>query len=365
MNRQTALHAWHVMHKARMVPFAGWDMPVQYSGILAEHEQTRSKAALFDISHMGEILISGANAEQSLGRLVTHNLETLKQGKSRYGFMLNEQGGILDDLIIYRLDQTQFLAVVNAARTENDLLWLRSHLPSSVAIQDVSEETAKIDLQGPLSFEVLSNVLPENWRGLGFFSFHRTVFKGRDILVSRTGYTGELGYEVYLPQEAALPFWEACLEDGRVLPAGLGARDTLRLEMGYPLYGHDLDEEHTPAEAGYAAMLNSPVEYIGRDNQHLIRERLTPLAIDGRRSARHDDQVFTKDNVLAGRVTSGSFAPSLGHCVALAYIAERFSQEETFVVHAGKAEFPARRAALPFYSGGTARMRLSEQPLGN
>ncbi|HDQ41659.1 MAG TPA: glycine cleavage system aminomethyltransferase GcvT [Desulfonatronum sp.] len=359
MNKRTPLHDWHVEHQARMVPFAGWDMPVQYSGgILAEHEHTRTKASLFDICHMGEFIISGTNTEQALSRVVTHNLENLRQGKSRYGFLLNTQGGILDDLIMYRLEAETFMAVVNASRRDSDLLWLLEHLPPSVKVEDVSGCTAKIDLQGPLSIDVLSRVLPENWRDLGYFSFRHSLFQGQKILISRTGYTGELGYEVYLPSPLAEAFWEACLADGTAVPAGLGARDTLRLEMGYPLYGHDLDEEHTPAEAGYSAMLTSKADYIGKDRQHLVRERLTPLNIDGRRSARHNDVVTTSSGETAGHVTSGSFAPSLGHCVALAYILDHFSREDTFIVQTGKTGLPAKRAALPFYNRGSARMRL-------
>lgn len=359
MNKRTPLYDWHAAHQARMVPFAGWDMPVQYaSGILAEHEHTRTRASLFDICHMGEFIISGKRAERDLARVVTHNLDALRPGKSRYGFMLNPAGGILDDLIIYRLDADSFMTVVNAARRADDLQWLREHLSPSTRLQDVSDDTAKIDVQGPLACEVLDRVLPGNWRSLGYFSFRNAVFQGREILVSRTGYTGELGYEIYLPTSLALSFWESCLVSEAARPAGLGARDTLRLEMGYPLYGHDLDEEHTPAEAGYAAMLSSKADYIGRDRQHLVRERLTPLNIPGRRSARHNDGVATVSGITAGRITSGSFAPSLGHCVALAYIAEQFSQEEEFIVQTGKAGLPAKRTTLPFYAHGTARIRL-------
>lgn len=364
MNKRTPLHEWHVTHNARMVPFAGWDMPVQYAGgILAEHEHTRTKAALFDICHMGEFHISGEQAGQALARVVTHNLESLKQGRSRYGFLLNPQGGILDDLIIYRLEQDAFMAVVNASRRESDLQWLRKHLPSSINVRDISEITAKIDLQGPLSYEVLCRVMPGTWRDLGYFSFRQTVFRDQEALVSRTGYTGELGYEIYLPASLALDLWELCLQEETVLPAGLGARDTLRLEMGYPLYGHDLDEEHTPAEAGYESMLTSKEAYIGKENQHKIRERLVPLAIAGRRSARHGDTVHLEPGGEAGkktvgRVTSGSFAPSLGYCVALAYIDQTYAHGEAFIIRTGKVELQARRVALPFHTQGTARLRL-------
>ncbi|WP_031386829.1 glycine cleavage system aminomethyltransferase GcvT [Desulfonatronum thiodismutans] len=356
---KTPLHAWHLDHQGRMVPFAGWEMPVQYGpGILAEHEQTRKKASVFDICHMGEFLISGEDAEEALGRVVTHNLHKLRPGRAGYGFLLNQDGGILDDLIIYRLEQARFLLVVNAARIDHDREWLESLLPSAVALEDVSGQTAKIDLQGPLSLEVLQGVVPGDWRNLGYFSFRKLLFQGEEVLVSRTGYTGELGYEIYLPSSSALAFWEACLRDDRVLPAGLGARDTLRLELGLPLYGQDLDEHHTPAEAGYAALLTSPASYVGKGRQLDVRERLTPLLIPGRRSARHGDMVYGASGDVCGRVTSGSFAPSLGHAVALAYVNERLAEEPEFLIRTGKAELTARRTTLPFYTQGTARIKL-------
>ncbi|TVQ97721.1 MAG: glycine cleavage system aminomethyltransferase GcvT [Desulfovibrionales bacterium] len=357
--QKTPLHAWHTAHQGKMVPFAGWEMPVQYaSGILAEHEQTRNRAALFDICHMGEFLVSGADAEAALGRIVTHNLAKLRQGMAGYGFLLNAQGGILDDLILYRLQPDQFLLVVNASRIAHDRDWIRGLLPSSVTLEDVSEQTAKIDLQGPLALETLNRVLPDTWHEMPFFSFRRTRFQGTDILVSRTGYTGELGYEIYLPTSSALAFWEACLEDEHVRPAGLGARDTLRLEMGLPLYGQDLDEHHTPAEAGYTSLLSSPASYVGKEHQLRVRERLVPLLIPGRRSVRHGDAVVSVAGDLVGRVTSGSFAPSLGQAVALAYIDDQHTEIPEFVVKTGRAELAAQRTTLPFYTQGTARIKV-------
>lgn len=360
--QKTPLHAWHTAHQGRMVPFAGWEMPVQYaSGILAEHEQTRNKASLFDICHMGEFLVSGTEAEVSLGRIVTNNLGNLRPGRAGYGFILNVNGGILDDLILYRLGPDQFQLVVNASRIDHDRDWICSLLPSSVTLEDISERTAKIDLQGPLSLEILNGVLPGQWGDMRFFSFRQTRFQGKDILVSRTGYTGELGYEMYLPDSLALPFWEACLQDDRVQPAGLGARDTLRLEMGLPLYGQDLDEQHTPAEAGYASLLSSPASYIGKDHQLDVRERLVPLLIAGRRSARHGDRIYSVSGEAVGQVTSASFAPSLGQAVALGYVEDRCAGESDFVVKTGKAELVAKQSTLPFFTGGTARISLSQQ----
>lgn len=372
--KHTPLSDWHKAAGAKTAPFAGWEMPIQYEGILAEHEQTRTRASVFDICHMGEVLIDGPDAAGALARCVTHNLATLKPGRCRYGFLLNEEGGILDDLIIYRLFDEQpaaFMAVLNASRTETDLAALRGRLPAAFAVTDISDATAKIDLQGPASFEALSTVCRhkrigvdlEELRVLPYFGFMRGAFKNGELLISRTGYTGEFGYELYLPAENALALWEALLDNPAVKPAGLGARDTLRLEAGLPLYGQDLDECHTPAEANYDGMLTSAADYVGKGKERVVRNRLVPLSIDGRRSARHGDKVALvaasgEEGPVVGEVTSGSIAPSLGHCVALAYVDAAHAEASEFIIRASRAELPARRVALPFYTGGTARMKL-------
>ena len=209
--RTTPLTAWHAAHGAKMAPFAGWEMPIQYEGILVEHQHTRRHAGLFDICHMGEFLISGPGADAALSRAVSHNLATLKAGRCRYGFILNEQGNVLDDCIVYRFGDDDFMIVVNAACAAGDFATLRARLPESVALKDVSDETAKIDLQGPDSLDVLEALTGENFHGLPYFGFVKTEWDGASLLVSRTGYTGELGFELYVPATKALAFWEALL----------------------------------------------------------------------------------------------------------------------------------------------------------
>ena len=355
----TPLNAWHKAHGAKMVPFAGWEMPVQYSGIIAEHQHCRTQACIFDICHMGEFSLKGPGAKDALARAVTQNLETLAPGKCRYGFLLNGAGCVLDDLIVYRLAEDEFMLVVNGACTRQDFSVIGSRLPGELAFKNISDDTAKIDLQGPKSFETLSRVLPGSWNQLGYFSFVRTDFEGAPILVSRTGYTGELGYEFYLPAGKAQSLWEKLAADPAVIPAGLGARDTLRLEMGYPLYGQDLDASHSPAEAGYEAMLTSQAQYAGKSGAFGVREKLIALAIEGRRSARHHDQVCLPGGEVVGVVTSGSFSPTLGHSIALAFVKAAAADADGFVVKTAKAELPAKKAELPFYKGGTARTKLS------
>lgn len=352
------LTSWHRAHGARMAPFAGWDMPIQYTSILDEHHHTRTQASIFDICHMGEFFISGPNATNALARIVTHNLETLKPGRCRYGFMLNDNGGVLDDLIVYRLATDNYMLVVNAATTASDLAWIREHLPRGLQLEDRSSLTAKIDLQGPQSFTVLAQIIPGTWTDLPYFAFRTIVWRGMELLVSRTGYTGELGVEFYVPWDRALELWDALLKHPLVRPAGLGARDTLRLEMGLPLYGQDLDTAHTPVEAGYGALLTSPAEFIGKSALPLVRERLVGLVLEGRRSARHGDCVLRGDHIV-GQVTSGSFAPSLGHAIALAYVAAEAADTDTFALQAAKTRLPARKVDLPFYTKGTARAKLA------
>ena len=356
--RETPLSPWHRSKGARIASFAGWDMPIQYEGIVAEHLHTRAAASVFDICHMGEFLVHGSGARQQLEQAVSHRLDDLVPGKCRYGFLLNPQGGILDDLIVYCLETDSYMLVVNAARASGDLATLSNRLSAPVAIEDVSSSTGKIDLQGPLSIDVLETLLRMDFRNLGYFSFHSLTVAGTKLLVSRTGYTGELGYEIYLSWDKTLALWEKLIADKRVRPAGLGSRDTLRLEAGLPLYGHELDEAHTPAEAGMDKLLTSLAQYVGREGALRVRERLIPLSIAGRRSARAGDIVALPDGRQVGRVTSGSFAPSLGNAIALAWVDKVHADADSFVVHAAKAELPAQKTRLPFHKQGTARKKL-------
>ncbi len=353
----TALSAWHESHGARMAPFAGWNMPIQYEGILAEHKHTRESASVFDICHMGEFLFRGPGSGEALMRAVSHNLATLAVGRCRYGFILNETGGVLDDCIIYHMADDVWMAVVNAACCAQDYAVLTERMPG-VEAEDISAKTAKIDLQGPRSVEVLEGLLGQNFHDLGYFAFRSVQWAGRDLLVSRTGYTGELGYELYIDVAAAVELWEALLRDERVRPAGLGARDTLRMEAGLPLYGHELDTEHTPVEAGLGVMLKSQADYVGKAGLGTVREKLLALEIDGRRAPRHGD-ILALDGEEVGRVTSGTFAPSLNRAIAFAWVRADRADAALYEVVTPRARLSARPVSLPFYKAGTARMKLS------
>ena len=355
----TPLTHWHRAQGAKMAPFAGWEMPIQYEGIVAEHLHTRNAASIFDICHMGEFLVSGPGARQALELALSHRLDNLVPGKCRYGFLLNQQGGVLDDLIVYCLAEEKFMLVVNAACAAGDFACLRERLPQSIDMLDISSATGKIDLQGPLSVDVLQKVLQEDFCGLAYFSCRSTSFKGRELLVSRTGYTGELGYELYCPAELSTELWEELIAVESVKAAGLGARDTLRLEAGLPLYGHELDEQHTPAEAGMGRMLTSTAAYVGREGAQNIRQCLVALGCEGRRAARAGDSLtLPAGTAPVGLVTSGSFAPSLGHAIAFAWVDKAHAKEKEFILHAAKTELRARQLELPFYTQGTARKKL-------
>ena len=359
---ETPLAAEHVALGAKMVPFAGWNMPVQYTeGILAEHHHTRKAVSLFDICHMGEFRLKGAESAQLLDHALARSVADQPCGVCRYNFLLNERGGVIDDLIVYRIAEAEFFIVVNAARREIDFRTLAERLGSGVEFTDESDQTAKLDLQGPKSADVLArfglpaSALPK------YYHFAPVKLFGMDMLLSRTGYTGELGFELYFNAASAVEVWRKLLTDSEVKPAGLGARDTLRLEMGYPLYGHEMDEDTTPVEAGFGAMLkldSSKREFVGSDalrngkpGKHLIG-----LKLEGRRAARAGMTVLANGQP-AGVVTSGAFAPSLNCAVAMAKINAGMEDVTTFEIDLQRTKIAAEKHGLPFYLDGTARKK--------
>ena len=359
---KTPLYDHHVALGARMAPFGDWDMPIQYSGIIEEHLHTRRAAGLFDICHMGEFNVKGPGASADLDKLITANLASLKVGQCRYGFMLNEQGGVLDDLITYRLAESEFMLVVNSGTTESDGEWIRSHLSADTEFEDMSARTAKLDLQGPMARDILQPLTPADLSGLKYFRFLKTTVNGHDTLVSRTGYTGELGYELYVAVDNAAELWDVLLSYSLVKPVGLGARDTLRLEAGLPLYGHELSEERTPAGSLFRFVLHMGKEFIGKERvaaelEQGPLEKLVGLKLEGRQSARPGQNV-TRDGDVVGEITSGSFAPSLQHAIAFAYVAPARSEIGTeLLVETGRKTLPATVCEAPFYKEGTARGR--------
>jgi aminomethyltransferase len=351
--KTTPLYEKHLEAGARIIDFAGWRMPVQYSGIIAEHTHTRLKAGLFDTSHMGELRVSGRGAPTDLERLVTCRLEDLPVDVARYGFLLNEAGGILDDLIVYRTSSDEFLLVVNASNRDKDREWIQDRLSGGSHIEDESEQTAMLSLQGPLSAQVLDSLFESKPRPkLKRFSFVRLELFGSETMISRTGYTGEMGFELFCSGKAAQRLWDAILATPDVMPVGLGARDTLRLEKGYPLYGNDLDEGHTPVEANLQRFLFMEKPFIGRD---AILERgepsrvLTGFRCEGRQAARQHFPVHFEGR-LVGEVTSGAFSPLLKRSIGLCYIERDRSREGTEIsIKRGSTEIRATIQAPPLY----------------
>ncbi len=357
---QTPLFDTHRALGARMAPFGGWDMPIQYEGILAEHAWTRTKASVFDICHMGEFDLRGPSALADLERLLTQDVAGLSVGRCRYGYLLNEEGGVLDDLTVYRLAPDHFWLVVNAATRAGDAAWIRAHLSPGTHFEDVSDATAKLDIQGPASRAAMEDLFGLRLPDLPYFGFADLGLDGEPCRLSRTGYTGEFGYELYFPAASAVRFWEHLLADARIKPGGLGARDTLRLEVGYPLYGHELDTTRTPVAAARGSFLNLKKDFIGReacarDLAEGCPQYLCGLALEGKRASRAGDTLVANGEPV-GVVTSGSLAPSLGMAVALAYVdADKTAPGTALSIDSHGKALPAKTAALPFYTQGTAR----------
>jgi len=357
---KTPLYDAHVALGARMAPFAGWDMPIQYGGIIPEHLHTRARCGIFDTCHMGELELRGPTAEGDLECLLTTRVGDLAVGQCRYAYLLNERGGVLDDLTCYRFAPDRFWLVVNAGTRAADADWVRAHCSAGTIFEDRSDALAKLDVQGPLSRAVMERAFGVRWPDLGYFRFAELALDGVPCVVSRTGYTGEWGYELYFPAERAAAFWERLLAVPDAWPIGLGARDTLRLEMGYPLYGHELGPDRTPAGVAGGRFLELAKPFLGRDNvraeiERGPRERLVGLRLAGRRAGRPGARVWA-DGRPVGTVTSGSFAPSVGAAVALAYVETQTAVVGSAVeIEAGDARLAAEVAELPFYRKGTAR----------
>jgi len=365
--RTTPLFAEHTALGAKMAPFAGFMMPMRYSGILREHEAARRSAAVFDTSHMGEILVEGPTAAADLEGLLSCDVASLPAGRCRYGLMCNDAGGVIDDLLVYRMAAESFMLVVNAGTFGKDLAWLRSRASAPTTVRDLQERTAKIDLQGPASPRILASLVPGSLSGFAFYSFRHSVFDGCPVIVSRTGYTGEIGFEIYGEPDVIVRFWRSCLAAGAA-PAGLGARDTLRIEMGMPLYGHELSEERNAAESGFTRSLSPTKKFVG---SAAIRDRaakrsvLAGIAMDGRSAARSGDRLFSTGGAPAGVVTSGSYAPSMAKAVAMGYVALEWSEPGTrIVVGTDRGNLAGTVERTPFYGKATGRMPIENFLVG-
>ena len=365
--KDTPLVECHKLAGARMVPFSGWNMPVQYSdGILAEHKHTREKAGLFDICHMGEFRVTGEKAVEALDAIFARPVFDQRVGLCRYNFLLNKNGGVMDDLIVYRLDEDDFFIVVNAGTRPTDSEMIQSQLPEDIIFEDVSDLTAKLDLQGPLAAEILGKAGLEISDLPAYFNWSEAVINDIPVLLSRTGYTGELGFELYFDVDRAVEMWNYLLSFEDVKPVGLGARDTLRLECGYALYGHELTEDYTPLDAGYGPMLKlkdfPERKFTGREALESAppKNKLVAITLDGRRAARAGADVFNNNEEKIGIVTSGVFSPSLETAIAMAYLDSKvdIGVGDEVQLSAGRATITGKITGLPFYKEGTVRKKL-------
>lgn len=357
---KTPLYDEHLNLKAQMAPFGGWLMPIQYSGILAEHKHCRSEVSLFDICHMGEFLFQGDISKSGLENAVSFNLSKVPVGKCKYGFMLNADGGILDDLIIYKKSPEELMIVVNAATTDNDFKHIKNTVGSGSTLQNISGTTAKLDLQGPQSRDALAALMGDDICTIPYFGFKTLRFQGMDVIISRTGYTGELGYELYVHTDHIIRLWELLLSDKRVKPAGLGARDILRLEVGYSLYGNDIDTSTTPIEAGFENYIDFNKDFIGKEaliriqNNRPDKVRIA-FEANSRRSPRQHYKIICGGNVV-GEVTSGCFSPILSRGIGIGYVSKSCSSIGTrVVIQHDDLEIPAEIVQLPFYKKGSVR----------
>jgi aminomethyltransferase len=350
--RRTPLYAEHKALGARLVDFAGWEMPVQYAGIMAEHQAVRNDVGLFDVSHMGEIVFRGPQAEEAVQHLVTRDVSRLAVGQAGYAAVCYENGGTVDDVLVYRR-AGDFLIVVNASNREKDFEhFLVNTQDLDVEIVDESNDWVLLALQGPRAVELLQPFTQTDLSMIRYYHFAEGEVGVSPVVLSRTGYTGEDGFEIFARPEDAPSLWRRLIEAGAA-PAGLGARDTLRLEAGMCLYGHELDAETTPLEAdiGFVVHLDKEEEFIGqealrREKEEGLKKRLVGFKVEGRGIARHDYPVAV-DGEMVGRVTSGTFSPTLNEPIGLAFV--KPGVEDGFEVVIRGRPVPARTVPLPFY----------------
>ena len=360
MAQRTPLYLNHQKAGARLVEFAGFEMPLQYSGLLSEHEAVRTRVGLFDVSHMGEVVFRGPRAVEALGRLFTNDLGRVVDGQAQYGCLCREDGGIVDDVVVYRRAADDLLVCVNAANRKKDFEWLAAGVdPRSVSVRDESEAFAQLALQGPLSAQLLQRLTNANLSALRSYRFAIGEVAGVPCLVSRTGYTGEDGFEIFCPPDKAPLLWDEILEAGRhekVEPCGLGARDSLRLEMAYRLYGADMDERTTPLEAGLSWVVKlEKGDFVGRGalarqkEQGIVR-KLVGFVLTDPGIARHGYPAL-QEGQRVGEVTSGTRSPTLGTSVGLAYLPPSLGAEgATFAVEIRGRPAAARIVKTPFYT---------------
>ena len=357
--KNTALLQKHLDANAKMVPFAGYNMPVQYEGVNAEHETVRTGVGVFDVSHMGEFFLRGPKALDLIQRVTTNDASVLFDGKAQYSCMPNGKGGIVDDLIIYRISQEEYLLVVNASNIEKDWNWISSHNTDGVEMENASDAYSLLAIQGPKAAEAMQALTEVNLTEMGYYTFAKGTFAGQsNIYISATGYTGSGGFEIYVPNKVAVAVWDAVFEAGKsygIKPIGLAARDTLRLEMGFCLYGNDIDDSTSPIEAGLGWITKFTKDFVDSDvlkvqKEQGVSRKLVAFEMIERGIPRHDYRILDKNNQVIGKVTSGTMSPSMKIAIGLGYVdlAHAGLDSEIYIEIRDKGVL-AKVVKLPFY----------------
>ena len=356
--KNTALSQKHIAIGAKMVPFAGYNMPVSYTGLNDEHATVRNAVGVFDVSHMGEFILKGDDALDLIQRVTSNDASVLTNGKAQYSCLPNDHGGIVDDLIVYRMDEKSYMLVVNASNIEKDWNWIKQHNTKNVEMHNISDKTSLLAIQGPKAMETLQKLTDIQLADIPYYSFVKGKFNGIDnVLVSNTGYTGAGGFEIYFENEHAIDMWDSIFDAGKefgIKPIGLGARDTLRLEMGFCLYGNDIDDSTSPIEAGLGWITKFTKDFTNRTHIEKqktegVTKKLVGFEMIERGIPRHDYQIADAQGHIIGKVTSGTQSPTLGIAIGMGYVNKEFAKADTeiFIVIRDKA-IKAKVSKMPF-----------------
>lgn len=356
--KSTALSQKHISLGAKMVPFAGYNMPVSYSGLNDEHATVRNAVGVFDVSHMGEFILKGDKALDLIQRVTSNDASVLTDGKAQYSCLPNNDGGIVDDLIVYRINEKTYMLVVNASNIDKDWNWISKHNTENVEMQNISEKTSLLAIQGPKALDTLQKLTSIKLADIPYYSFVKGTFNGvENVVVSNTGYTGAGGFEIYFENEYAEKMWDSIFEAGAefgIKPIGLGARDTLRLEMGFCLYGNDIDDTTSPIEAGLGWITKFTKDFTNRtaiekQKTEGVTKKLVGFEMIDRGIPRHDYQIADANGNIIGKVTSGTQSPTLNKAIGMGYINKDFAKADTeiFIVIRDKA-IKAKVCKMPF-----------------
>lgn len=356
--KNTALSQKHIALGAKMVPFAGYNMPVSYTGLNDEHATVRNSVGVFDVSHMGEFILKGDNALALIQKVTSNDASVLVDGKAQYSCLPNNDGGIVDDLIVYRINEKTYMLVVNASNIDKDWNWIKQHDTFGVDMQNISEKTSLLAIQGPDAMATLQKLTDINLAEIPYYSFVKGKFNGIDnVVVSNTGYTGAGGFEIYFDNEHAIDMWDSIFDAGKefgIKPIGLGARDTLRLEMGFCLYGNDIDDTTSPIEAGLGWITKFTKDFTNRaaiekQKTEGVTKKLVGFEMVDRGIPRHDYQIADAQGNIIGKVTSGTQSPTLNIAIGMGYVNKEFAKADTeiFIIIRDKA-IKAKVAKMPF-----------------